>query len=115
MKVKTTVRWTIIPTERFTQQIAAAFATLDDWVRKNDSLPSRELYLGKISALKAFKNFTLHEAAKGPDKAFVEIPKNKTIPAFHMRQLGPWTGYCSINAEQKTIRWDFATHDGKLC
>jgi hypothetical protein len=115
VKTKTTVPWTVTATERFTQQIAGAFAILDEWVRKNNSLRNRELYLEKISALKAFKNFALHNAAEGPDKSFIEIPKKGTFPAFHVRQVGPWTGYCSIDKEKKTIRWDFATHDGKLC
>jgi hypothetical protein len=112
---KTTSPWTVIPTERFSLQIASAFAALDDCVRKNQSLKNRERYLKQIAALKAFKNFALHEAVHGPDKSFIEIPKKGAFPAFHIRQFGSWTGYSSIDREKNTIRWDFATHDGNLC
>jgi hypothetical protein len=112
---KTASPWTVIPTERFSLQIANAFAMLDDCVRKNQSLQNRERYLKQITVLKAFKNFALREAVRGPDKSFIEIPKKGTIPTFHIRQVGSWTGYCSIDRTKNAIRWDFATHDGKLC
>jgi hypothetical protein len=108
---KAAAKWTIIPTERFQNQIASSFKALDDWVRKNNSLPNRELYLKKISALKAFKKFALYDAAKGPDRRFEEFPEKGRRPAFYVRSVGPWIGYCSIDKEKKTIRWDFATHD----
>jgi hypothetical protein len=112
---KTASHWTVIPTQRFSLQIANAFATLDDCVRKNQSLRNRERYLRLIAALNAFKKFALYEAVRGPDKSFIEIPKKGTIPAFHIRQVGSWTGYCSIDSTNNSIRWDFATHDGTLC
>jgi len=107
--------WKIVPTDRFKQQIASAFAALDDWVRKHESLRDRERYLKKIDALKAFKKFAFYDAAKGPDRRFEEFPEKGVRPGFHIRSVGPWTGYCSIDKEKKTIRWDFATHDGPLC
>jgi hypothetical protein len=109
-----TAVWTIIPTERFNAQIASFFQALDDWVRKNNSLKDRERYLKKISELKAFKKFALYEAAKGPDRRFEEFPQKGERPAFYIRSVGPWTGYCSIDKEKKTIRWDFATDDAPL-
>jgi hypothetical protein len=105
-------RWTIIPTDRFTHQMAQGFAALDGWVRKNQSLKSRERYLKEISRLKAFKKFTLYDAAMGPDRSFTEIPQHGSIPSFQVRQMGPWTGYCTIDKDKKTIRWDFATYQG---
>ena len=103
--------WTIIPSERFSRQIADAFAALNKWVRKNQSLKNRERYLREISGLKAFKQFTLNDATRGPDKSFKEIPKQGSTPAFHVRQVGSWTGYCTIDKDEKTIQWDFATYE----
>jgi len=112
---KAAVVWTVIPTDRFKNQITSSFTALDEWVRKNDTLQNRERYLKKISLLKAFKKFAFYDAAKGPDKSYEEFPQKGERPAFHIRSVGPWTGYCSIDKEKKTIRWDFATHDGLLC
>jgi hypothetical protein len=112
---KTEVRWTVVPTDRITTQINHAYKTLDHWVRKNDNLKNREIYLIKTEFLDKFQQFILHGSAKGPDKYFEEVPSDGTVPTFYVRQVGPWTGYCGIDSEKKTLRWDFATHDGELC
>jgi hypothetical protein len=100
--------WSTKVADQFGHTVDISFKALAESVRRDRSPTNQARFLTEFENLNAFEKFARTGCVpSGPDKLFKPVEGSDS---FFCREVGPWKGYCRLQAPEPVIEWMAAIH-----